>query len=99
MPYVFLRLIFSLPLFINRNWQLGIVQRGNRDFRIFIGNGYFDLATPFFATENTIADNGIIPDRVTMHYYPAGHMMYVQPESLAQISADLRQFYQTGSGQ
>lgn len=89
----------SQPKYVNVAPYLGKAQRENRDFRIFIGNGYFDLATPFFATENTIADNGIIPDRVTMHYYPAGHMMYVQPESLAQISADLRQFYQTGSGQ
>lgn len=82
------------PKYVNVAPYLGKAQKENKDFRILIANGYFDLATPFFATENTIADNGIDADRVEMHYYPSGHMMYVEPESLAKLAQDLRRFYQ-----
>ncbi|WP_243729970.1 S10 family peptidase [Shewanella decolorationis] len=79
--------------YVNVAPYLGQAQRENKDLRIFVGNGYFDFATPFFATENTFADNGIDNSRVTMHYYKAGHMMYVEPASLAQLVQDIRAFY------
>lgn len=80
--------------YVNVAPYLGQAQRENKDLRIFVGNGYFDFATPFFATENTFADNGIDNSRVSMHYYKAGHMMYVEPESLTQLVKDIRAFYQ-----
>ncbi|RLV60164.1 peptidase S10 [Parashewanella curva] len=79
--------------FVNVAPYLSKAQRENRDFKIFVANGYFDMATPFFATENTIADNGFDASRVDMKYYPAGHMMYVEDKSLKQLSDDLRSFY------
>lgn len=75
---------------------LGKAQRENSDLRVFVANGYFDFATPFFATENTFADNGISPDGVTMTYYEAGHMMYIEPASLEALARDLSQFYKEG---
>ncbi|RYV00590.1 peptidase S10 [Shewanella sp. OPT22] len=72
---------------------LGKAQRENRQFKLFIGNGYYDFATPFFGTENTIADNGIDMSRVEMKYYKAGHMMYINQPSLIQLTKDLRAFY------
>nr|WP_086017339.1 peptidase S10 [Shewanella sp. HN-41] len=83
--------------YVNVAPYLGQAQRENKDLRIFVGNGYFDFATPFFATENTFADNGIDNSRVTMHYYKAGHMMYVEPASLAQLVKDIRAFYHPDS--
>ncbi|MEZ9820343.1 S10 family peptidase [Shewanella sp. 10N.286.45.A1] len=79
--------------YVNVAPMLGRAQRENKDLRIFVANGYFDFATPFFATENTFADNGIDNRRVSMHYYAAGHMMYVEPDSLAQLATDIRAFY------
>ncbi|MCL1076691.1 peptidase S10 [Parashewanella spongiae] len=79
--------------YINVAPYLSKAQRENKDFKIFVGNGYYDFATPFFATENTIADNGFDPKRVEMKYYPAGHMMYIEPESLKQLAQDLQSFY------
>ncbi|MCC5854784.1 MAG: peptidase S10 [Idiomarina sp.] len=69
-------------------------QQRNKDFRIFIANGYYDAATPFFATEHSFNNNGIDPSRVEMKYYEAGHMMYIHHPSLAQLAFDLRAFYQ-----
>lgn len=79
--------------YVNVAPYLGKAQRENKDFRIFVANGYYDFATPFFATENTFADNGIDNSRVTMSYYKAGHMMYIEPESLKQLAKDIRHFY------
>ncbi len=67
----------------------------NPHLRIFVANGYFDLATPYFATEYTLNHLEIEPPRhenIRMAYYPAGHMMYLLPASLAQIKQDMAGF-------
>jgi carboxypeptidase C (cathepsin A) len=67
----------------------------NPALSVLVANGYYDLATPFFATEYTFAHLGGDPglrDRVHMTYYPAGHMMYIHKPSLLQLQADVRQF-------
>ena len=59
-------------------------------------NGYFDLATPFFATEYTMNHLGNnIPDfkeRVHMKYFNAGHMMYINNESLPEFKTEIANF-------
>ncbi|MCB2107259.1 MAG: hypothetical protein KDE14_06135, partial [Rhodobacteraceae bacterium] len=62
--------------YVNVAPHLGTAMRENADFRVFVANGYYDLATPFHSTELTMADNGIDLDRVTMSYFDGGHMMY-----------------------
>ena len=57
-----------------------------------VASGYYDLATPFFASENTMNTNGIPTERVTMTYYEAGHMMYVHGPSLDKFTRDVRAF-------
>jgi carboxypeptidase C (cathepsin A) len=67
----------------------------NPFLKIFVANGYFDLATPYFATEYTFNHLGLDPDRqqnIAMAYYPAGHMMYIHDPSLAQLKVDLAAF-------
>lgn len=80
------------PSYVNVAPHLGRGMRENKDLRAFFANGYYDLATPFFATENTVAANGIDPDRVTMAYYEAGHMMYTHEPSLEKLAQDVRAF-------
>lgn len=63
--------------------------------KVIVCNGYFDLATPFLATEYTYKH---IPlpqeqqDNIKMTYYKAGHMMYLHIPSLGQLSKDLHAF-------
>ncbi len=67
----------------------------NPFMQVFVANGYFDLATPHFATQNTFNHLGVEPslqDNITMSYYEAGHMMYVHEPSLAQLKSDLAAF-------
>ncbi len=70
----------------------------NPYLKVFVANGYYDLATPHFATEYTFNHLGLDPElqaNITMHYYEAGHMMYVHLPSLAQLHTDLSAFLQS----
>ncbi len=66
----------------------------NPALRVFVANGYYDLATPFGGTEHTLAHLGprALTERVTMAYYEAGHMMYTSKECLKQLKADIAKF-------
>lgn len=67
----------------------------NPDMRVFVANGYFDLATPFFATEFTFSHMGLpqaLQDNVTMSYYESGHMMYIRKHDLKKLKQDLAAF-------
>ena len=47
----------------------------------------------FFEDRIEFAEKAGIPqDRIAFHYYPAGHMMYVEEGSLARLAEDLRRF-------
>ena len=69
----------------------------NPFLRVFVGKGYYDLATPFFAAEYTF-DHLSLDESLRGHlsggYYEAGHMMYVHLPSLAKLKQDLAQFIQ-----
>ncbi len=105
--------VLSGEVFRNWKWSLGgnprnegainvtpFIAKGmrqNKDLRVFVANGYYDLATPFFATEISLNHYDIDSQRVDMHYYEAGHMMYIHHPSLQKLSEDLRNFYRKGS--
>ncbi|MBS3753698.1 MAG: hypothetical protein KGY46_09970, partial [Anaerolineales bacterium] len=72
----------------------------NPDLKVFVANGYFDLATPYFATDYTFNHLHIDPsleENIQMAYYRAGHMMYIHPTSLVKLKNDLRDFIQSAS--
>jgi carboxypeptidase C (cathepsin A) len=65
--------------------------------KIFVANGYYDFATPYFATIYTLNHLGIDPSlraNISMGFYEAGHMMYTHLPSLRQLKADLANFVQ-----
>ena len=67
----------------------------NPSLKVFVANGYYDLATPYFATEYTFKHLGLDPelrDQVSMGYYESGHMMYIHKPSLIQLKSDLAEF-------
>jgi carboxypeptidase C (cathepsin A) len=67
----------------------------NPHLKVFVANGYFDLATPYSATEHTFRHLGLdesLAANVSMGYYEAGHMMYVHQPSLAKLKQDLAAF-------
>jgi carboxypeptidase C (cathepsin A) len=85
------------PKYVNTARDLSRALRRNGGLRVMVASGYYDFATPFFDAEYTFARHGILPDRVTMTYYEAGHMMYVHRPSLERLMADARSFIRAGS--
>lgn len=67
----------------------------NPFLKVFVANGYFDLATPYLATRYTFNHLGLdesLRDNIHMAYFEAGHMMYVHLPSLGQLKSDLASF-------
>ena len=67
----------------------------NPNLRVQVENGYYDMATPFFATEYTMDHLGLPPDlrsHIALKYYDAGHMMYLHVPSLEELHANIEAF-------
>lgn len=67
----------------------------NPYMKLFVASGYFDLATPFFATQYTLNHMGLDPSlrgNIRTDEYEAGHMMYIRNESLAKLKRDVSAF-------
>ncbi len=83
--------------------DLADVMQKDPYLNILMLNGYFDLATPFFATEYTVDHLGAnIPDllkRVHFKYFMSGHMVYVNSKVLPQFKADVAEFIDSMIGQ
>ena len=71
---------------------LGRALRENSGMRIFVGQGWYDFATPFFAAEYALSRTGIPQDRVEYQYHDSGHMMYIRDEDRVKLSQDIRTF-------
>jgi carboxypeptidase C (cathepsin A) len=70
----------------------------NPYLKVFVANGHYDLATPYLATRYTFDHIGLPPDlrsNVSMGYYEAGHMMYLNTPSRLALKADLAHFIQS----
>jgi carboxypeptidase C (cathepsin A) len=67
----------------------------NFHMKLFVASGYYDLATPYFATEYTLAHLGLDPElraNITTAEYEAGHMMYIDVRELARLKSDVAAF-------
>jgi carboxypeptidase C (cathepsin A) len=67
----------------------------NPSLKVHVANGYYDLATPYFATMYTFDHLGLEPDlqnNITMSFYEAGHMMYIHKPSLISLKENLATF-------
>jgi carboxypeptidase C (cathepsin A) len=69
--------------------------------KVIVCNGYFDMATPYLATEYTF-DHIELPAEqrrnISMAYYQAGHMMYIHRPSLEKLKGDLAGFIDSATG-
>lgn len=96
---------------VNRNWNWDVESQRtgyinvaenmrqamakDSHLKVFVANGYYDIATPFFATEYTMDHLQIEPElkgNIEMHYYESGHMMYIHDPSLIKLKEDLAAF-------
>ncbi len=69
----------------------------NPYMKIFLAQGYYDMATPFYAAEYTVSAMNLDPQlrrNVSFAYYEAGHMMYIEKSSLKKLKDDAAAFIQ-----
>jgi len=82
--------------YVNMAENLRRAMSQNPHLKVLVANGYYDLATPFYASEYTFdtmqLDDDIRENNVDFTYYPAGHMMYIHPPSLRQLRDDMVEF-------
>ncbi len=67
----------------------------NPHMKVLMVNGYYDLATPYFATQYTMDHAGIHPSllkNISWQYYEAGHMMYIDKASHEKLKKDVMAF-------
>lgn len=76
--------------------DLADAMRKNPKLRVFSANGYFDLATPFFATEYDLSHMMLpasLVSNIEFGYYPSGHMVYLNVDAMKLMKKDLDRFY------
>lgn len=81
--------------------DLGAAMRANPYLHVLSLNGWFDMATPFFGTENDLGHMMLEPAQqrnLQFRYYPAGHMTYLNPDALRAMKRDLAAWYDDAVG-
>jgi len=105
----------TLSMDVNRAWEFDGDRMGypetsealratfarNPHMRVLIAQGYYDLATPYFAIEYTINHLGldrVTRERISFAYYESGHMMYLERDSRTKFTADVTAFVREALG-
>ncbi len=87
--------------YLNVGETLRSAMTKNPALKVFVASGYYDFATPYFATDYTMNHLGLDPslrEHITQRYYAAGHMMYIHGPSLRKLKSDLAEFYRASAG-
>jgi carboxypeptidase C (cathepsin A) len=74
----------------------------NPYLKVFVANGYYDLATPFAATNYTFGRMQLEPEirrNLSMDYFEGGHMMYIDRKAHARLKKDIAEFMRGAVGQ
>jgi carboxypeptidase C (cathepsin A) len=87
--------------YVNVAENLRAAMTQNPALKVHVANGYYDLATPYFATEYTF-DHLQLPahlrENISMSYYESGHMMYIREEDNRTLLRALKAFVLEASG-
>ncbi|MGH9558680.1 MAG: S10 family peptidase [Bryobacteraceae bacterium] len=81
--------------YVNVSESLRSALAKNPHMKVFVGCGYFDMATPYFAAEYTLSHMGLQPSlrkNVRFAYYDSGHMFYIDGPSRRKLRGDIGQF-------
>jgi carboxypeptidase C (cathepsin A) len=75
--------------------DLALAMVSNPNMPVEVENGYYDLATPFFATEFTMDHlqiPGALDKNITLKYYDTGHMIYLDDQGRRELHNNIADF-------
>lgn len=101
-----------LSMEVNRNWDWGKGIEGMPDtavdlraamvkdpyLKVLVMEGYYDLATPYFAANYTMSHldlEGKYSNNISFATYEAGHMVYMKQSELQKMKRDFSSFIDT----
>ena len=67
----------------------------NPEMKLYVAEGYYDMATPYFAVEYTLAHMSVDPRiraGIMTERFEAGHMVYIDSPSMTKLREGLRKF-------
>ncbi len=83
------------PGSLNVAVDLSQAMKYDPDLQVLVNSGYFDLATPFYATVYTMNHLQIpreLQNHIHMEYYNSGHMVYVHVPALKHLHDNVARF-------
>jgi len=93
---------FGFPGAPNVEGDLAQAMITNPRLLVQVENGYYDMATPFFAAEHTMEHLGL-PDalqkNIKLNYYSAGHMMYLHDADRVSLHNQIASFIDRATSQ
>lgn len=90
---------YTVP-FPNTAVDLAHAMTMNPRMKVLVQQGYFDLACPYRTVEYAIDHLDVPPSvrsNLSIQYYDAGHMMYVNPSSMQKFKRTLAEFIDANS--
>jgi carboxypeptidase C (cathepsin A) len=80
----------------NDDASLAVAFARNPNLRLFVGVNYFDLSSPFYAAEFTLAHLNVSPEvrahNIITSHFESGLMTYVDSKAIGKLQADLARF-------
>jgi carboxypeptidase C (cathepsin A) len=86
-------------LYVADNLRSAMVK--NPAMKLLVCSGYYDLATPYWATDYTISHMDLTPDlrkNIRQTYYEGGHMMYHVESERERLNKDVTGFMEWAMG-
>jgi carboxypeptidase C (cathepsin A) len=81
--------------------DLAAVMTLNPDLKVMVNAGYFDLTTPYYAAVYQMRQLPMqrrLQQNIEYCFYQSGHMIYVDPRSLARLHANIVNFIRSSDG-
>lgn len=75
--------------------DLAAAMKTNPNLKVMMNGGYYDLATPYFTAEHELSHLPIpqaLQQNISVHLYPAGHMVYAHEPSLKALHDEVAAF-------
>ncbi|MGL4313478.1 MAG: peptidase S10, partial [Sphingomonas sp.] len=81
--------------------DLAAAMKRNTQLKVLVTGGYYDLGTPFYQgwyEMHHLPIPASLQGNIDYHYYPSGHMVYANQESLHRLHDDVAAFIRKNQG-